>query len=94
MGRPGQRRRTHRERKLERKLKKPGKEYGYAGSTVDRWTFIELITKEAVSRGFSRGHVELALKILEQKPRVRRITDMDVINFLEYELKPKMRGNK
>lgn len=77
-----------RKRRLEERLRKTGKEYGYYGNTVDRYTFVQNLVNE----GYARAHVELALKILESKAGVRRITDMDVKNFIEFEIKKRQKS--
>lgn len=66
-------------RRIEKKPGVHGKEYGYGGSTVDRFTFVDNIVKD----GFKKHHVELAVRLLEQQPGKKRVTDMDVITFIE-----------
>jgi|GEM_PF-5893079 len=68
-----------RKRRLEDKLRQPGKVYSYYGQNVERHMFVDHLVKE----GYNRAHVELALKILESTAGVRRITDMDVVNFIK-----------
>ncbi|MEM4662845.1 MAG: hypothetical protein QXM75_02395 [Candidatus Diapherotrites archaeon] len=80
---PRERRRL---RKIEDRLRKTGKIYRYGGSTLTREQFVGNFVRD----GYNRGDVEIALKILENRAGVSTITDMDLLNFLKFEL-PKIK---
>ncbi|MCX8189928.1 MAG: hypothetical protein N3F05_01730 [Candidatus Diapherotrites archaeon] len=77
---------TNRLRRLELKIRQGGKQYRYGGSELIRQHFIDNLVRD----GYSRGDIELALKILENRPGASRITDMDVIGFINTQI-PKLK---
>ncbi|MEM4598943.1 MAG: hypothetical protein QW400_04635 [Candidatus Diapherotrites archaeon] len=73
-------------KRLERRIRQAGKQYRYGGGELSRQNFVDNLVRD----GYARGDIEIALKILENRAGVSRITDMDVVTFITTQL-PKLK---
>lgn len=73
-------------KRLERRIRQAGKQYRYGGGELSRQNFVDNLVRD----GYARGDIEIALKILENRAGVSRITDMDVVTFINNQL-PKIK---